>query len=521
VRSYSAVPLNNDTLDFVAGWSQRFKFELERIAECEIPMTDATSGIGCEDSSYVVEYENGTEIESGTIASGGSAVIVVPNPTTCDDATAVLKDTNGTTISTTNIPSGDTEDIEAPDATYEVKYADNTPIENGSIVSGGSKVVVVPNPIVCEDAIVNINSVLWANVPAGDIENISVRQSTGTTEVGSKQGQYFRIADSTAVLKTSGGATISTTPIKAEESEDVVAPDGTVNVNKSDSTLISAVTVASGGVEPYNVADSKAVVKNTAGTIQSTKAIKATESEDVVAPDATLTLNGGAFTTALSGVTTDIELVDQLDAPIVPDSVVGKKITVTLGGGAPVGATLMKTGQTTSYRTGDDGDLEAGRATDFFTLASNNPFGNTNRFTDELGGQTYTDNIVIDWSTYDGATVLGYYRVSNGVNINWNDAIDAALLVSIGTFTSGWRLPNRNEINSLMIMDSLRGLNYAPFNNNSNDNYWSSTTAHPSTSNAYYIPNGTKNVLGTPKTQLTGYRYIPCRTFTVTGTTLT
>jgi hypothetical protein len=40
-------------------------------------------------------------------------------------------------------------------------------------------------------------------------------------------------------------------------------------------------------------------------------------------------------------------------------------------------AKLMKTGQTTSYRTGDDGDLEVGRNVDFFTLAENNPFGNT------------------------------------------------------------------------------------------------------------------------------------------------
>ena len=94
----------------------------------------------------------------------------------------------------------------------------------------------------------------------------------------------------------------------------------------------------------------------------------------------------------------------------------------------PVGADLMKTGQTTSYRTGDDGDIEAGRDVDFFTLASNNPFGNTNRFTDELGGATYTNNIVIDWSTYNGTNVLGYYRrlVSSGgvFDYIWNDAID-------------------------------------------------------------------------------------------------
>ena len=183
-------------------------------------------------------------------------------------------------------------------------------------------------------------------------------------------------------------------------------------------------------------------------------------------------------------------------------------------------AKLMKTGQTTSYRTGDDGDLEVGRNVDFFTLAENNPFGTTDRFTDELGGQTYTDNIVIDWSTYDGSTVSGWRRTSNGVNINWNDAIDGALAVSIGTFTTGWRLPNSYELYLIIIMSSLRGLNYAPFNINANDFYWTSTTSHQTTSSAYTIANASKLIAATGKTATSGYRYIPCRTFTVTGTTL-
>lgn len=184
-------------------------------------------------------------------------------------------------------------------------------------------------------------------------------------------------------------------------------------------------------------------------------------------------------------------------------------------------AKLMKTGQTTSFRTGDDGDIEAGRDVDFFTLAENNPFGNTNRFTDELGTQTYTLNIVIDWSTYDGSTVLGWNRLSNGININWNDAIDNSLLFTQGTFLTGWRLPNIYELFLINIMSSLRGLNYAPFNNNSNDTYWTSTTAHPSTANAYSFVNATKVTANTSKNTTSGMRYIPCRTFTVTGTILT
>lgn len=188
-------------------------------------------------------------------------------------------------------------------------------------------------------------------------------------------------------------------------------------------------------------------------------------------------------------------------------------------------AKLMKTGQTTSYRTGDDGDIEAGRSTNFTTLAENNPFGNTNRFTDELGGQTYTDNIVIDWSTYDGSTVLGWRRTQNGVDITWDNAIDGALAVSIGTFTTGWRLPNIQELFSLAKLDQ-QPLNYSPFNlGGTQYYYWSSTTFYNGTTNAFRLVNQSNAAAGlisssAAKTATSLNRYIPCRVFTVTGTTL-
>jgi hypothetical protein len=225
----------------------------------------------------------------------------------------------------------------------------------------------------------------------------------------------------------------------------------------------------------------------------------------------------------LAGSTIDVQVTDGTN-PVTPDdvTVVGNTVTIEVpaGGGAPVGATLMKTGQTTSYRTGDDGDIEAGRATNFTTLASNNPFGNTNRFTDELGGQTYTNNIVIDWSTYDGATVLGFRRTIT-TNTTWNQSIDGALLVSIGTFTSGWRLPNIVELDNLVNHSVTRALFYPPFDGifNANQTLWSSTTNRATTTNAFQFQNnfgfgrqGDKNAV---------LSYIPCRTFTVTGTTLT
>jgi len=184
-------------------------------------------------------------------------------------------------------------------------------------------------------------------------------------------------------------------------------------------------------------------------------------------------------------------------------------------------AQLMKTGQTTSYRTGDDGDLERGRNVSFTVLAENNPFGNTNRFTDELGGQTYTNNIVIDWSTYDGSTVLGWRRTDNGVNIAWNAAIDGALAVSIAPFTTGWRLPNRIEIlNIVNHENSTYALQHFPFNLSNSNAYWISTTQTTATSNAFLLRNNNCNMDTNGKINAIGMRYIPCRTFTVTGTTL-
>lgn len=183
-------------------------------------------------------------------------------------------------------------------------------------------------------------------------------------------------------------------------------------------------------------------------------------------------------------------------------------------------AKLMKTGQTTSYRTGDDGDIEAGRATSFTVLAENNPFGNTNRFTDELGGQTYTNRIRIDWSTYDGSTVLGYYQLASPLLQTWAQAIDWAYLLTVSTFTTGWRLPNINEVMNLMNWSLSANLNYTPFSLAS-ISHWTSTTNNNDTASALIvISNSTNSILNYSKTN-TRNTYFAVRNFTVTGTTLT
>ena len=453
-----------------------------------IPAADAT-------------VENSDTTYTNTVASGGTLVlpdvtitdsdgtpITVPSVQNfvctpippCADATAVLKDTLGATISTTPIASGVSADITAPDSNYNVEYLDGSPIESGSIVSGGSKLVQVANPIVCADA----------TVENSDLSYSATVASGGTLVV----------PDTTDVIKNSAGTTLYTN----------VIPSTTTN-----NQIIS---------------DSTAVLKNTLGTTLITETILAQASEDIIAPDGTAENSDATYSVLVpSGATVIMPDINFTDSDGITTSVPSNKdITATLcGGGASIStATLMRTGATTSYRTGDDLDTSSeGRATDFFTLAELNPFSNYDRFTDELGTQTYADDIVIDWSTFNGATVLGYYRVRGTYSdIPWNDAIDNSLLFTKGSYTSGWRLPNFAEFVSLVNYSGVRPIDYAPFNFTSNLNFWTSTTVATSTTTAYVLQNYTalSYVISRIKTNTSiGYRAIPCRTFTVTGTILT
>ena len=185
----------------------------------------------------------------------------------------------------------------------------------------------------------------------------------------------------------------------------------------------------------------------------------------------------------------------------------------------------MKTGQTISYATGDDGDIQAGRATDFFTLANANPFGTTARFTDELGGSTYANDIVIDWSTYDvvTGTVLGYYRrpdLLTGGNFAY--AMSYCQSFTAGSFSSGWRNVNENELANVKLRTaSTYWLNYPPFNITSLIFLHTSSINPLNTSQSIYQNYNTWFFNSFSTTTNAGIKPFPCRTFTVTGTTLT
>lgn len=156
-----------------------------------------------------------------------------------------------------------------------------------------------------------------------------------------------------------------------------------------------------------------------------------------------------------------------------------KYFSVKSSGAAASGIAYKRpniTGQMFSYVTGDDGwhlaagtynytppanpesvaTLDNSATNPNITLLDNNVFGNTNRYTDDAGAQTYSNNYVIDH-----LTGLGWYRVQQSA-ATFNNQIAAAIAYT--TLYSDWRVPSRTEIASLINYDSSVGLNYSPFN---------------------------------------------------------
>jgi hypothetical protein len=133
-------------------------------------------------------------------------------------------------------------------------------------------------------------------------------------------------------------------------------------------------------------------------------------------------------------------------------------------------APVAKTGQTISHRIGDDGDLEKG-------VAWPDP-----RFTDH-GDGTVTDKL----------TGLMWAQDAYSGPITWTDAIDyvnnLSLGTSCGTPLTDWRLPNRNELNSIIDANNYNPAlpGGHPFSNVQSNFYWSSTTYADNTDYAWNV----------------------------------
>jgi hypothetical protein len=184
----------------------------------------------------------------------------------------------------------------------------------------------------------------------------------------------------------------------------------------------------------------------------------------------------------------------------------------------PVGATLMKTGQTISYSTGDDGETQRGRLTNRLVLEKNNPFGNTNRFTNKTGGSTYAVSVTFDWSTYNGSTVLAYYFGDMAATRPLATQMTQHLSSTFDGLT-GWYLTNMQEMINILDWGRLANyqLQYPPFNTNLR--YFWVSTQPAGTSGVITDLAGVNPFSSSSKTS--GLYGMWVRECTVTGTTIT
>jgi hypothetical protein len=132
---------------------------------------------------------------------------------------------------------------------------------------------------------------------------------------------------------------------------------------------------------------------------------------------------------------------------------------------------IPKTGQASSYTTGDDGDLKKG-------VAWPNP-----RFTDNLDG-TVTDNLTgLIW--LKNANCFGR-RGWNQAIADCNQLANGSCGLTDDSMAGDWRLPNRYELESLLHLQfsfpplpNTEGTEQwsegDPFSNLQIDTYWSST----------------------------------------------
>lgn len=151
---------------------------------------------------------------------------------------------------------------------------------------------------------------------------------------------------------------------------------------------------------------------------------------------------------------------------------------------------LPRTGQTTPYETGDDGDLQKGVAWPSPRFTAN---------VDNNGDGDCTDpRETCDGTVTDNLTGLVWLKNANcgGAN-NWNDALaycntlaNGSCGLTDGSVAGDWHLPNIAELESLINAEEsspATWLNNQGFSSVQSPNYWSATTIASFTDYAWSV----------------------------------
>lgn len=366
--------------------------------------------------------------------------------------------------------------------------------------------IVVTQPVAADATVKNSDISYTASVASGATlilpdEDITVNGASFLTKPSVKN-QDIILQDQNAVVIT---------PTTISNNKLVITKED-ASVNNSDSSYTAS--VASGGT--------LALPDITVSNSDDSYSVTSPSVINVEVPDEAITVNSAAFITKPSKKDQDILLRDVSGTAITPVSLAGNTITI-LDAVTVKGLMPTQTGQTTSYATNDDGDLQRGRLTNFDTIPYNNPFGATDRFTDSVGTQVYADGVVVDWSTWDGgSSVLGYGTSNNSSTSstqNWDNWMTNSPY-SIGAF-SNFYVANSNEL-LRMMKTGTTFLNYSPFSANNPAGFWiafSSTTTELS-SNVRAISGQSNIDYPQRSTKTTNGYALLVRDFTITGTTL-
>jgi len=149
------------------------------------------------------------------------------------------------------------------------------------------------------------------------------------------------------------------------------------------------------------------------------------------------------------------------------------------------GRGLLQTGQTSSYRPGDDGAYRKGAA---FSYQTSDPAGN---------GETVASDIVSGLMWASNGSGAG---CRSGMPISWALAVDWAEGLTFAGY-SDWRLPNRRELESLVDSGKYDpAINTAYFPNTRAGYYWSGSTYAGDEALAWLVNFYYGYVFGGPKT---------------------
>lgn len=165
-------------------------------------------------------------------------------------------------------------------------------------------------------------------------------------------------------------------------------------------------------------------------------------------------------------------------------------------------AAVPQTGQTVSYDSSDDGDLQAGVPLPTPRFIENPD----DTVTDVLTGLMWLKDANCIQSMYPGLDIDG---IAGDGRVTWRRALDFVSGVNSGTYSgcgagrTGWRLPNIRELRSLTNMNyyepsissasgGYKWTDDDPFVNVQSNNYWSGTSVAGDSGNAWvvYLWNG-------------------------------